>query len=337
MSMRRWMRAAVAVAAVLALGGWIAMPYVKDWWLVRTACDGALPHGAVRQLAAPGGHLTKADAASHERLGDYECSLRFKGHGDYTLVVRLKAYTRRDDQDGAFLDTFPQEGFSAQRPLAVGLPGFMDEFGDLQFLLRCPDLGRDAEGRPRKLLASVGLGRASARATHAAYETAVALVNSASDRLGCGAGPLAVPRGDVAPPDSEEQPTAIPVPRAGDTACGWATRAQLPHADRWRVAVLMNDKAPAGRCDLTTGSDSSWKDARFAAWYGDWSNRLVSDDGVRRPLTATARCDGEAANFAVDATRGIPGVGKAEQRRLLKSFAEDQVERRGCSGLRLTG
>ncbi|ANP53209.1 hypothetical protein AVL59_30025 [Streptomyces griseochromogenes] len=327
----------MAVAAVLALGGWFAMPYVKDWWLVRTACDGALPAGAVRQLAAPGGHLTKADAASHERLGDYMCSLRFQGDGGYRLVVRMNAYTRRDDQDGVFLDAFPQEGFSAQRPLADGLPGFMDDFGDLQFLLRCPALGKDAEGRQRKLLASVTLGRASAHTTHAAYETAVALVNSASHRLGCGAGALAVPKGDIAPPDSEQPPAAIPVSRAGDTACGWATRARVPHADRWRVAVLMNNKAPAGRCDLTTGTDAASQEMRFAAWYGDWSNRVVSIDGALRSMTATARCDGEAANFAVDASDGVPGVGKAERRRLLRSFAEDQVERRGCSGLRLTG
>ena len=60
-------------------------------------------------------------------------------------------------------------------------------------------------------------------------------------------------------------------------------------------------------------------------------------DGVRHPLTAAARCDGEAANFAISASRGIPGVGKAEQRRLLRAFAQDQVERRGCSGLRMTG
>ncbi|MEU9987576.1 hypothetical protein AB0E10_12310 [Streptomyces sp. NPDC048045] len=334
--MRRWMKAALAVAATLALGGWFAAPYVKDWWLVRTACDGALPAGAVRQLAAPGGHLTTADAASHKRLGDYRCSLRFQGNGDGTLVVRMDAYTRRDDQDGVFLDAFPQAGFSAQRPLAEGLPGFMDDFGDLQFLLRCPDLGRDAEGRQRKLLASVALGRASAYTTHAAYEAAVALVNSASDRLGCGAQPLVVPKGGIAPPDSEQRPAAIPVTRAGDTACGWATRARVPHAERWSVAVLMNNKAPTGRCDLTTGTDASWKTLRFAAWYGDWSNRLVTTDGVLRSLTATSRCDGEAAHFAVDASDGI-GIGKAEQRRLLKSFAEDQVERRGCSGLRLTG
>ncbi|WP_208615915.1 hypothetical protein [Streptomyces cellostaticus] len=333
------MKAAATAVAVLALSGWIAAPYVKDWWLVRTACDGALPTGAVRQLAAPGGHLTKADTASHERLGDYGCSLRFEGHGDNTLVVRVNAYTRRDDQDSEFLSTFPQEGFAAQRPLAEGLPGFMDDFGDLHFLLRCPDLGKDAEGRQRKLLASVFLGRNSAYTTHAAYETAVALVNSASDRLGCGAGPLAVPKGDVTPPDSGERPPTIPLSRAGDTACGWAARAQVPQAARWSVAVLMNNAAPTGRCDLSAGSDASWTEMRFAAWYGDWSNRVVSYDGVRRPLTATARCAGEAANFAVDAdaARGTPGVGKAEQRRLLKAFAEDQVERRGCSGLRLTG
>ncbi|MEU5440071.1 hypothetical protein ACFY2H_01230 [Streptomyces griseofuscus] len=72
----------------------------------------------------------------------------------------------------------------------------------------------------------------------------------------------------------------------------------------------------------------------FGAGYGDWSDRLVTGSGVRMPLTATARCDGEAANFAIRASKSI---GDARRRVLLRSFAEDQVERHGCSGLRLTG
>jgi hypothetical protein len=187
-------------------------------------------------------------------------------------------------------------------------------------------------------MVTVTLGQAAARTTRAGYETAVALVNSASDRFGCGAKPLVVPKGDVTPPDPEKPTKDVPVSAAGDTACGWVTRTRLPRAAAWRVTDLMNDAAPAGRCDLSSdGGDSSGagKSLRFAAWYGDWSNRLVSSEGVRRPLTATARCAGEAANFALDASKDS-GVAVTEQRRLLRAFAADQVERRGCSELRLT-
>ncbi|MGW0882781.1 hypothetical protein [Streptomyces sp. NPDC002671] len=338
--MRRWMKVTVAVLAVLALGGWFAAPYVKDWWLVRTACDGVLPSGPVRQLAKGGGHFTKAETTSHRELGDYGCSLRFEGHGDYTLVVRMAAYTRRDDQDSEFLFDFPEKGFPRLRALPRGLPGFQDSFGDLHFLLRCPDLGKDAEGRPRRLLVDTVLGDATARTTHAAYETVVPLVNSASDHLGCGAQPLTVPAGDSAPAGPENEPQAVPVTSAAGTACGWVARSGLPQASAWSVEVLMNDAAPAGRCDLTSGDANSGdeKSMLFAAWYGDWSNRLVSQSGGLRSLTASARCDGEAANFAVDVdNENVPAAERREKRRLLQAFAEDQVRRRGCSGLRLNG
>lgn len=335
--MRRWWKVTLTAAAVLALTGWIAAPYVKDWWLVRTACDGALPSGPVRRLADGGGHFTKAEASAHPRLGDYGCSLSFEGHGDATTVVEMTAYTGRDDQDGEFLFDFPQAGFPRIHPMPQGLPGFVDQFGDLQFLLRCPDLGKDTAGRPRRMLVRTHLGYATARTSHAAYETVIPLVNSASRHLGCGAEPLAVPKDDAAPPDPDRAWRAVPVTEVEGTACGWVAGARIPHAAEWQVEPLMNDTAPAGRCDLyrKTSTDSTYLD--FAAWYGDWSNRLVTSDGVRSGLTATARCDGEAANFAVTGSQKIPGVGTAERRRLLKAFAEDQVERRGCTGLRVTG
>ncbi|MER6027217.1 hypothetical protein [Streptomyces sp. NPDC001851] len=64
---------------------------------------------------------------------------------------------------------------------------------------------------------------------------------------------------------------------------------------------------------------------------------MTSLDGVRNPLTTTARCAGEAADCAVSGSSEIPGLGAAQQRGLLKAFAEDQAERRGCSGPRMTG
>lgn len=336
-TMRRWWKMTLAVAAVLALAGWIGAPYVRDWWLVRTACDGALPSGPVHELAAGGGHFRHARSAAHPRLGDYGCSLDFEGHGDSTPVVRMTAYTGRDDQDAEFLDAFPQQGFSRVYPMPQNLPGFVDKSGDLRFLLRCPALGEDVAGRPRRMLVSADLGYSTARTSHAVYETVVPLVNSASRHLGCGARPLPVPKGDAAPPVGGKGRQAVPVTEAGDTGCGWVARAHIPGGTAWQVESLVNDTAPVGRCDLARNGSRDPKYLNFAAWYGDWSNRVVASDGVRRALTATARCAGEAANFAVSASQQIPGVGTAEKVRLLKAFAEDQVERRGCTGLRLIG
>lgn len=57
--MRRWIKVAVAAAAVLGLGGYIAEPYAQDWWLVGRACDGALPRDSVAQLTPDDAQFTK--------------------------------------------------------------------------------------------------------------------------------------------------------------------------------------------------------------------------------------------------------------------------------------
>ncbi|MBM7443064.1 hypothetical protein [Streptomyces sp. HB132] len=51
-------------------------------------------------------------------------------------------------------------------------------------------------------------------------------------------------------------------------------------------------------------------------------------------MTATAQCGGEAANYAAVGTQDIPGVDVAARQRMLKLFAQDEVRRRGCTGLR---
>lgn len=104
----------------------------------------------------------------------------------------------------------------------------------------------------------------------------------------------------------------------------------------------MNDAGPVGRCDLyARDADSGEWEPRmwFAAWYGDWSNRLLAEQRRREPdaRTATARCDGEAANYALSADKDVPGVGKTEKRKLLAAFAEAQAGQRGCTELSLGG
>ncbi|MEU5892055.1 hypothetical protein ABZ835_35270 [Streptomyces sp. NPDC047461] len=340
--MRRWVKVSVTAAVVLGIGGWVATPYVNDWWLLRTACDGALPVDAVRELGRNGSHFKDATSASHPELGDYGCSLDFEGdelRNDRLLM--MEAYTRRDDVDRELMTVFPETGFDTMAPMPDGMPGFIDKFGDLQFLVPCPALEKDDEGRRPRLLVRTRLGRDTLWGTPAAYETAVALTNSASERLGCGAEPLKAPGGEAAPVDPEKDPRTVSLDRSADTACGWALKSGLLKTSQWQVATLMNDAGPVGRCDLYA-RDADSGDMRpqltFAAWYGDWSGRLIAEDG-RLPATrtTTARCDGEAANFALSAAKDAPGVDEAGKRKLLAAFAREQVRQRGCTGLRLGG
>ncbi|KKD08840.1 hypothetical protein [Streptomyces sp. WM6386] len=340
--MRRWVKVSITAAVVLGIGGWVATPYVNDWWLLRTACDGALPVDAVRELGRSGSHFKDATSASHPELGDYGCSLDFEGDELRSdRLLSMEAYTRRDDLDRELMTVFPETGFDTMAPMPNGMPGFIDQFGDLQLLVPCPALKKDDDGRQPKLLVRTRLGRDTLRGTPAAYETAVTLTNSASERLGCGAEPLKAPGGDAAPVDPEKDPKTVSLDRSADTACGWALKSGLLKTSQWQVATLMNDAGPVGRCDLyarDTDSGEMENQLSFAAWYGDWSSRLIAEDGrLPAALTATARCDGEAADFALSAAKEAPGVDEAGKRKLLAAFAREQVRQRGCTDLRLGG
>lgn len=347
--MRGWVKAAVAAAVVLGLGGWIAEPYARDWMLTGTACDGALPREAAGQLRPGGAHLEEESSRHTEELGSYTCDVTLDGGND---LFWMRAHTRRDNQDTAFMWAFPKDGWSWQAPLPDGLPGFIDDRGTISLMLPCPDLGEDDDGRPRKLLIRTGFGQdALTGVPGAAYRTVVALANTASDKLGCGAERLDPPGTAAVPAKPVDDAESFPVKRAQGTPCAWVARAGLPKSLDWRFAAAMNDAAPTGRCHLFAGDGDEdsfagealegdaldqWDRVSLAAWYGDWSNRLTTsdDNGKRYPGTATAQCDGEAANFAISSPEDIPGIDEAVERRLLKSFAEDQVRRRGCSDLR---
>jgi hypothetical protein len=335
--MRRWIGVAAAAAAVVGLGGWIAEPFARDWWLVRTACDGALPGDAVRQLAENGSHFEDAESTTFRELGEYRCRLSFEGDELRSdLVLRVEAHTGRDQQDHELLTALGDKGLAPQAPAPAGLPAFVDRFGSLRFLLPCPALGKDDDGRRRKLLVRTQFGQDALWGHPAAYETAVGVVNGVSKRLGCGAEPLTAPGGDAGRAEPQDDPKTVPLAEAGGTGCGWLTRAGLADGAGWRVADGVNDAAPTGRClvyDESAADGGSGHRMTFVAWYGDWSRRFAADDSGRPlSLTATARCDGEAAQFAVDASDGIPGVGQERKRELLEAFARDQVERRDCSG-----
>ncbi|WP_062646218.1 hypothetical protein [Streptomyces maremycinicus] len=336
--MRRWVKVTVAAAAVLALGGWITQPYVHQWWLIRTACDGVLPEGAVRELIPEDARVTGSEAGGVRELGDHGCEVTFAdGHSGDRRLLALYAYTRRDDQDREFMAAFPRSGFDSQAAMPDGLPGFVSRVGTLEFLLPCPGLGKDADGRQRKLLVHAGVSHEGSWRRPASYEVAVAFVNSASKRLGCGAEPLTAPE-EVGPADPEEDaPGTVSPAAARDTACGWLAGAGLPDPAHWKLDVRLTDAAPTGSCEVTfdDGASSGRPEGmNFVAWFGDWSNRLVSDNGSDRPSpTAGARCAGEAAHFGLDASSDLPGVDRAKRLALLRAFAAAQAERRGCTGL----
>ncbi|MFC8824099.1 hypothetical protein ACFT9I_01925 [Streptomyces sp. NPDC057137] len=330
-------------AAVLGLGGYLAAPSMQEWLLVRQACDGALPRDVVKGLTPADADLESAESKRTEALGSYSCSLTFDGYnvsGERTIT--MSAYTRRDDQDRAFMAVFTREGFESQEPLPGSLPGFIDENGSIRFLVPCPDLGKDSQGRQRKLMVQTYLGQAiPAKTQVAAYRIAVAFANSASDKVGCGAEAIEPPKKDLPRTDDTNQVPAVPVAEAADTACAWVSRAGLPKDGGWRIKVGANSAAPTGRCELTSESeDGSSRDGAalaFVSWYGDWSNRLTANenDGIPRPGTASARCDGEAANYAYAGSRDvIPGVDAAAKERMFKEFARDEVRRHGCTDLR---
>ncbi|MEV0637897.1 hypothetical protein AB0I77_23745 [Streptomyces sp. NPDC050619] len=339
--MRRWIKVSVTAAAVLGLGGWIAQPYVHDWWLIRGACDGVLPDDALRDLVPADSHIVDTGSGGVKELGDYGCSVTVGGdHSADWRLLSMQAYTQRDDQDREFMWAFPESGFTAQAPMPDGLPGFVARYGNLEFLLPCPDLGKDDAGRQRKMLVRAMISPNGPWRQPASYEAAVAFVNSASERLGCGAEKLTAPTG-VSPANPEDEPKTVSFAAARDTACGWLAKAGLPNPSHWYLTAALNDTAPTGRCAVSIGdelSDAGEQGMDFGAWFGDWSDRLIAGDDSERPsLTATARCAGEAANFAVSASDDIPGVGVDKQRALLKAFAEEQVRRRDCSDLRVSG
>ncbi|MET9555595.1 hypothetical protein [Streptomyces sp. NPDC006645] len=330
-------------AAVLGLGGYLAAPSAQEWLLVRQACDGSLPRDAVKGLTPADARLESAESKRTEALGSYSCVLTFEGDEVYRdRTVAMSAYTRRDDQDRAFMAMFPKDGFDGQTPLPGSLPGFIDQYGSIRFLVPCPDLGKDGQGRPRKLLVQTSLGQdIPAKTLGAAYRTAVAFTNSASDKVGCGAKTIEPPKKDLPRDAATDDPPAVPLTEAAGTDCAWVSRAGLPEDSGWRIRVGANTAAPTGRCELMSkGEDGSSEDGSvlaFVSWYGDWSNRLTADenDGVPRPGTASARCDGEAANYAYAGSRKvIPGVDTAAKERMFKEFARDEVRRHGCSELR---
>ncbi|TXS07935.1 hypothetical protein EAO68_38155 [Streptomyces sp. wa22] len=340
--MRRWVKVTVAAAVVLGVGGYMAQPYVKEWALIRNACDVGLPRDTVKQLTPENSLLDSEESRSTKGLGSYACEVTLSsGDANGKRFVSMTAYTRRDDQDRELMSVFTDNGFDPHIPLPEGLPGFVDEYRAMHLVLRCPDLPVDDDGRKRKLLVDIRMGESVLTGVPgAAHRIAVALAGTASDKLGCGAEPLKAPERDTPLADPGDDPKKVPVEEAEGKPCGWVAGAGLPSDWNWQVAEAASDAAPSSRCALFSAENGADTQdpyrLTFASWYGDWSNRLTANEnyGMPRSLTATAQCEGEAANYAVVATQDIPEVDVTAKQRMLKLFAQDEVQRRGCTGLR---
>ncbi|MCX4823376.1 hypothetical protein OG883_26540 [Streptomyces sp. NBC_01142] len=344
----RWVKVGVIAAVVLAAVGYFAQPYAKDWWLAREACGGALPDEAVDALMPDDEHLTSEYEYVSKEMGAYSCAL---GYSDdfRNRGITAVAYTDRDSQDLMMRSAFHRGTAQEVGALPEGLPGFVDEGRrTVRLLQTCPDLGKDAEGRPRRLLVRTSAsGALMKEAPDALLRTAVAVTNEASRKLGCGAEPVKAPDRALS-----QRPEPVRISASAGTPCGWLAGAKLPREAEWRVGIDANDAAPVSRCELYRKGDKS-PAMRFNAWYGDWSEvpfkkvaaervSLAGDGGETRPLLtadwgrAKARCDAETANFEAS-SGGVPGIGGPQLRALLTTFAQDQVKRHGCTDLALPG
>lgn len=349
-----------AVAGVVALGiaGSVAEPHITDWWVARSACGGVLPEGVLDVVDGDPSHdehLYGYEESAHRELGRYRCEVKDGGDGrGYRFTT--EAFTRRDDIDARLAGDF-NERESARLALPGGLPGYESRSGDLVVARRCPDLGADGAGNPRKLhvrshvpgyqgdqdsgdVSGVG------EVYEAALRSAVASSNEASRRLSCGATPMDVP-GNVS------RPEPMPLEKTEGTPCRALARASLPKGGEWAVDVRTSDRAPVGSCSVTrpgtTGKEGAKGDGRevldLAAFYGDWSKRMWMDTGRSRPWLAgnsgwaTARCHGEDAAFRIRLLDGEerPALDAKQMRSLLADFAEEQAERRDCTSLRMPG
>ena len=354
----RWKKAGWVTAAVVsALGllGLIVQPYAVDWWVARSACGGALPDGVLDAMDEEGSSTDSGSVQGYEEVssrdqGFYRCEVEDGGNAP-GYRFRAEAYTASAGVDRQFRLDFPFSGAAGRLALPGGLPGYEGRTGAFVLVRPCPDLGKDAGGKPRQLYVrtyvpgysgdvdsrdEAGAGKVLA----AGIRAAVAVANEASRKLNCGAERLPVP-------EKVARPAGVSLKETATTPCSALAAAPLPSWAGKTVEVRISKRAPTGSCVL------GWKDGQrynsgewsldLTAFHGDWSESLWKGSDRNEPWVretegwATARCNGAAAAFRVRANEvddELPLEPK-ELRTLLADFAEQQTELRDCTDLRV--
>ncbi|WP_137993777.1 hypothetical protein [Streptomyces vilmorinianum] len=367
---RKWLWSVACTGLVLVIVGFSVRAPVKDWWLAREACGGALPGGdlkTVRTDVRLGSERESFDAD----LGEYHCVL--KSDAD-KVVVAVDSYppgAARDDEL-RFVGVY----YPPHAVLPGGLPGFEDQHSRVFLMPECPNGVKAPLGEDHRLLVTTWTYFAETREEKAAMlRLAVRMTNTVTAKLGCGGRPLPAPK-DGAVPDTGR---FVSRADAKGTACDALATTRVPAEGRdGEVRIAIAEGGIVGRCTLYApkGDDSYRGDGRgrplveLTRWRGDWGTNVREMGSGPDPLPmgagpwkpaltqdrawAVARCDGEKVGFAAhwgydsrpreereqDKKDEPPTEAEQHEQRVLlreyvAAFAKDQVRREHCSGLEL--
>ncbi|MFJ8861412.1 hypothetical protein ACIRD8_23640 [Streptomyces sp. NPDC102451] len=350
---RRWLpsgRALGIVAVVLAVvagAGWLAKPVWQPWWYAATLCGGNLSGGELAELL-PNERLQAAKDTFGSGHGLLRCGVDESDGKHYVLDVEAEIDTGEPLGPLAMEITVPRD---LDYVFPGSVPGFYGEFGPV-IIQECPKLGRDSEGRTRRLVTKVFAHGVESAPSRQSLRTAVRIANGAGAEIGCGADPLPLP-------DRVEPTRKLSVRQAEGTMCGWLGQGTLPGSPsgkQWQVVAPTDERATITSCSLID-SGTGEPAVNLTGWYGDWTDKpferlLLSN--VQIPKThsahdallgenlgrAKARCAGESANFLATSyarDRSRSALPMSEVRQLLDRFAADQAEHRDCTGLELPG
>ncbi|WP_415950663.1 hypothetical protein [Streptomyces sp. KLOTTS4A1] len=355
---------------VLILVGFAVRAPVKDWWLARQACDGALP-GEDLETVRTEARLGSYEESFDEETGAYRCVLRNDAD---KVVIAVEAFPPGYSRDEELSSIGRSHAPHAVLP--GGLPGFEAPNSQVYLLPECADGVEDPGGQDTRLLVGTWTYFAESRAEKAAMlRLAVRMTNHVTEKLGCGSEPLPLPEPEAVPDTGR----FVARTETKNTPCAAFATTRVPEEGRdGEVRIAVADGGIVGRCTLhaPSGEDSKRSDGRgqalveLTSWRGNWGTELREMGSGPDPLPmgpgawkpaltgsrawAVAMCDGQKAGFAahwgLDSGLGLkyrkngkyapPGEeevreSSARLRAYVTAFAEEQVRREGCTDLQL--
>ncbi|MFE4591538.1 hypothetical protein [Streptomyces laurentii] len=350
---RRWLPgkmvlgSLVVVLAVLAGAGWMAKPVWQPWWFASTLCGGHLSGGELADLLPDERLQAGTDTFGSEQHRSLRCEIDESDGRHFALQIEAELDTGESAGPLQMEFSIP---VNPRYAYPASVPGFYGKFGPV-IIQTCPKLGRDSEGRARRLVTRVFAHGVERDPSPASLRTAVRIANGAGAELGCGADPLPLP-------NRVETTHKLALGQTEGTMCTWLSQATLPTSPsgkEWQVVAPTDEKAPITSCSLLDSGTGETVD--FTAWYGDWTDKpfeRLLQDNIRIPDDsrgdeallgenlgrAKARCAGESANFLASSYArrdSRPVLPMSEVRPLLEAFTADQAKRRGCTDLALPG